>query len=252
MCLKIAVQYLNNFLSTNGPQQMQELNPSYFFNLSSYKHKEVFENSLYVWQALSHISHYLSSYQLGKIEVEIPKGVHLINPELISIGKGSVIEPGCYIKGPCILGDNCTVRHGAYIRGDLIAGKECVIGHTTEVKQAILLDGVHADHFAYVGNAILGNQAHLGAGVKLANLKLDSSEIIIHFEGKNYPTGLKKFGAIIGDKTQLGCNAVTNPGTLLGKETFCYPTLNIGGFVPSYHTVKPSQNVLVIPRKQKN
>lgn len=228
---------------------MSNLLPSAFFDLSDYQHAALFSDCVFVWEALSKIKEYLQKYHARKIEIEIPQGVYLVNPELISIGKGSVLEPGAYIKGPCILGENSTVRHGAYIRGDLIAGKGCVIGHDTEVKHAIFLNGAHAAHFAYVGDSILGNKVNLGAGTKCANLKFDKSEIDIITEGHCYKTGLRKFGAIIGDGTQIGCNAVSNPGTLLGKEVYCYPCTNFGGVIDSKHIVKSKEKCIVVPRR---
>lgn len=201
-----------------------------FFDLTQFQHLELFEGE-FVWDALRKIKTYLDQKQLGQIEVDVPSGAYLVNPERISIGKGTVIEPGAYIRGPCIIGERCSVRHGAYIRGDFIAGDDCVIGHASEVKTAIFLDGAHAAHFAYVGDTILGKHANLGAGTKCANLRLDGHEISVHFEGKCYETGLRKFGAIIGDGGQLGCNAVTNPGTLLGPGVFCLPCVNIGGVI---------------------
>lgn len=201
------------------------------------------------WEALSAIHGYITSHPLGHIEIEPPKGVYLINPEQISIGKGTVLEPGAYIKGPCIIGKNCTVRHGAYIRGDFICGNNCVIGHDTEVKNVIFLDGVHAAHFAYVGDSILGNKVNLGAGTKCANLKLDNGKIVIAINGERIETGLRKFGAIIGDGCQTGCNSVLNPGTLLGKNVCCYPCTNFGGYIEADHVVKPSHNVIIQKRK---
>ena len=230
---------------------MFDKQPSYFFDLSHFQHAALFQNLAAVWEALAQIAPYLKKFALGKIETSVPEGVHLVNPELISIGKGSVLEPGAYIKGPCIIGANCTVRHGAYIRGDLIAGDNCVIGHDTEVKNAILLDGAHAAHFAYVGDSILGNRVNLGAGVKCANLKLDSSPVSVYFEGQHYPTGLRKFGAIIGDQAQIGCNCVTNPGTLIGRNVFCFPCLNVGGVILSDHAVKSKNELRIIPRTKR-
>lgn len=219
---------------------MDNLHPSYFFDLSSYRHQNLFNDCDRVWQALSNIASYLKSYSLGNIEVPVPEGVYLINPEQISIGKGTVIEPGTYIKGPCVIGENCTIRHGAYIRGNLIAGDYCVIGHDTEVKNGVFLDYAQAAHFAYVGDSILGNRINIGAGTVCANLKLDKRSVAVYYEGERIDTGLRKFGAIIGDDSQTGCNSVTNPGTLLGKSVRCYPCTNFGGFVPSGQTVRPT------------
>lgn len=230
---------------------MKSLHPNSLFDLSAFAHAALFDNCIYAWEVLPKIADYLAKQKLGKIAAEIPNGVFLINPETITIGKGSVIEPGAYIKGPCILGENCVVRHGAYIRGDLIAGNQCVIGHDTEVKNALFLNGAQAAHFAYVGDSILGNKVNLGAGTKCANLKFDHSSIVVHLEDRQIETGLRKFGAIFGDGAQTGCNSVTNPGTIFGKNTACYPCTNPSGFVDADCVIKPSQKLTVLPFRKK-
>jgi NDP-sugar pyrophosphorylase family protein len=224
---------------------MNKLSPEYFFDLSSFAHADLFKDCVYVWEAVSRIKTYLKNSPLGKIEVDIPPGVHLIDPHLISIGEGTTVEPGAYIKGPCIIGKNCSVRHGAYIRGDFIAGNQCVIGHDTETKNSIMLDKAQAGHFAYLGDTILGNHVNLGAGTKCANLKLDHQLIKVSVEGNFFDTGLKKLGAIIGDYSQLGCNSVTNPGTLFGKQVVCYPCVNVGGFIAQKQIIRPIGKVKI-------
>jgi NDP-sugar pyrophosphorylase family protein len=181
--------------------------------------------------------------ELGKIQIAIPPGVHLVHPELISIGEGTVIEPGSMIQGPCIIGDRCTIAHGAYIRKHVITGHGCVIGHSAEIKHSILLNKASVTHFSYVGDSIIGNRANLGAGVKCANLRLDRAEITVRFENTHLKSGLKKFGAIIGDDVQIGCNSVLNPGTIIGKGTICHPLINIGGYVPPYSSVRSSREI---------
>lgn len=226
---------------------MNKFSPSYFFDLTNFAHASLFKDCTYVWEALSKIKLYLQNSSLGNIEVTVPEGVYLINPELISIGKGTVLEQGAYIKGPCIIGENCSVRHGAYIRGDFIAGNNCVIGHDTEVKNAVMLDKAQAGHFAYLGDTILGNYVNLGAGTKCANLKLDHQNVSVNIDGDLFDTGLKKFGAIIGDESQTGCNSVTNPGSLLGKQVCCYPCVNFGGFIASRQIIRPAQKAIITP-----
>lgn len=226
---------------------MKELPAGYFFDLTNYQHASIFDSQEYVWTALNQIETFLKTLPLGKIEADIHPGSFLVDAHLISIGKGSVIEPGAYIKGPCYIGENCVVRHGAYIRGNLITGNNCVIGHDTEIKNSILLNDAHAAHFAYVGDSILGNHVNLGAGTKCANLKFDNKKISVKFEGKSIETGLRKFGAIIGDNSQTGCNTVTNPGTLFGKLVLCYPTINVSGFVPSRSIVKNNAQFSIQP-----
>lgn len=219
---------------------MSSLKSSYFFDLSNYAHAVLFDECGHVWEAISKISDYLQTCSVGHIECDVPAGAFLVDTDQIYIGKNTVIEPGAYIKGPCWIGNNCTIRHGAYIRGNVITGDHCVIGHDTEIKSSILLNNAQAAHFAYLGNTILGNHVNLGAGTKCANLKLNHDEITIRFEGQIYPTNMRKLGAIIGDHTQVGCNSVTNPGTLIGQRVFIYPSINIGGFVPSEYTVSSS------------
>lgn len=212
---------------------MQELQVEYFFDLIDFEHKDIFEGVSFVWEVLPRIKEFLKEYSLGRIEVDIPDKNFLENPELITIGEGSVVEPGAYIKGPCVIGKNCQVRNGAYIRGDVIVGDSCVVGHTTEVKNAIFLNGAQAGHFAYVGDSILGAKVNLGAGTKCANLKLDRRNINLSCNGQTFKTGLRKFGAIMGDGVQLGCNTVTNPGTVLGKRVLGLPCVVLSGFKSS-------------------
>lgn len=167
-------------------------------------------------------------------------GVSLMDDE-IQIGKGTVIEPGALIKGPTIIGNNTEVRQGAYIRGNVLVGSRCVVGHTTEMKSAVMLGESKAGHFAYIGDSILG-KVNLGAGTKCANLKIIASEVTVKGEGKSYQTGLKKFGAIMGDDVETGCNTVTAPGTLLGKGVKVYPNSMVKGYYPPNTIVKLRQN----------
>ncbi len=151
----------------------------------------------------------------------------------IQIGKGVLIENGAMIKSPAIIGDNNEVRQGAYLRGYILSGKGCVLGHTTEIKHSIFLNDAKAGHFNYIGDSILGNNTNLGAGTKFANLRFLDGNIIILHEGKSLNTERRKFGAILGDNTQTGCNSVTNPGTILGKNSFIMPNSTVrAGFHP--------------------
>ena len=141
----------------------------------------------------------------------------------VVIGKGVKIEPGAFIQSPAIIDDNSEIRQGAYLRGYCLVGKRCVVGHVTEVKHSIFLNDAKAGHFAYVGDSILGNDVNLGAGTKLANLRFLRGNVQIRTDTGSVPTGLRKLGAILGDHAQTGCNAVTNPGTLLGKKSMVLP-----------------------------
>src|SRR4030042_467751 len=167
-------------------------------------------------------------------------GVVLMDDE-IYIGKGTVVESGALIKGPTIIGDNTEIRHGAYIRGNVIVGNKCVVGHTTEMKTSVMLGESKAGHFAYIGDSILG-KVNVGAGTKLANLKIIESQIVVNIDGKRYETGLRKFGAIFADGAETGCNSVTTPGTLLGRNVLLYPNATGRGYYPPNTIVKLRQN----------
>lgn len=221
------------------------LKTSYYFDLDSFSHKELFSADESPWLPLVRLESYLRSLPLGKFEASVSPDAYLVHPELIHIGEGSIVEPGAYIQGPCWIGKGCVVRHGAYIRGNLLTGDHCVIGHDTEVKNAIFLNKAHAAHFAYVGDTILGNGVNLGAGSKCANFKLDGQPVVIQYSDQRIETHMRKLGAIVGDRSQLGCNSVMNPGTLLGKEVCCYPCLNIGGWIPSRTKIKPANKVIL-------
>ena len=204
-----------------------------FFDLSAFEHQMLFEQTSSVWETLFKLKAYLKTHAKGEIQGIVDSRSILVHDASIVIGEGSVVEPTAYIEGPCIIGRGCQIRHGAYIRGNVVIGDNCVIGHATEIKHSILLDGAKAGHFAYIGDSILGNGVNLGAGVKLANLRLDQKKVSVLFEGEPIPTGLKKLGAILGDRAQIGCNAVTNPGTVLPKRTLVPPCVSIGGFYAS-------------------
>lgn len=223
---------------------MNFFHPESLFDLTAFKHADIFNNCQYVWEVLPKISAYLQSHTLGVIEVEIPEGAVVVNRELVSIGRGTVVEPGAYIQGPCIIGENCRVRQGAYIRGNIIAGDNCVIGHATEAKNALFLNHAQAAHFAYVGDTILGNHTNLGAGTKCANLRFDNRPVSVFHDGRRVDTGLRKFGAVFGDFSQSGCNSVTNPGTLLGKGASIYPCANARGVIPAEHSFKPDGSLV--------
>jgi NDP-sugar pyrophosphorylase family protein len=209
----------------------EDLYPHSFFDLTNFAHAALADKAHFVWELLDQIAPYLKAYPLGNIEVPIPATCELVNPELISIGAGTVVEAGSYIKGPTIIGRDCQVRQGAYIRGNVIAGDRCVIGHCTELKNSILLDGAQAAHFNYVGDSILGNGVNLGAGTRCANLRFDGLPIPIVGNGKKVESGRRKLGAILGDGAQTGCNCVTNPGTLLVKGAVCPPCACVKGFI---------------------
>ncbi len=193
----------------------------------------------------SSIQVYMKGEILEGAAVILP-GAFLSNDKII-IGSGTVVEPGAFIKGPTIIGSYSEIRQGAYIRGDCIVGNKCVVGHTTEMKGSIMLNGAKAPHFAYVGDSILGKNVNLGAGTKLANLKMIAGSIIVTADKKRYDTGRRKLGAILGDHSETGCNSVTSPGTLMGPSSVVYSGVAVpGGYYPSRTIIMPSQGSLRI------
>ncbi|MBU6382755.1 MAG: UDP-N-acetylglucosamine diphosphorylase [Verrucomicrobia bacterium] len=227
--------YINKYSYTcvgNSGYTGNVIDTADYFSLDDFEHRSLWKEGAPIWSALVSLSSYLDLYPF-RVEIEIPQGIFIQNPSLVAIGKGTVIEPGVMIIGPCIIGKDCVIRHGAYIREEVILGDGCHIGHSAELKHSILLNRAAATHFVYVGDSIVGTSANLGAGVKCANLRLDRREVSVSVEGKRRNTGLKKFGAIVGDRTQIGCNCVLNPGTLIGKESFSHPLTNLRGTIPS-------------------
>jgi len=172
--------------------------------------------------------------------VRVEPGVHIEG--VVHLGSGCIVESGAYIKGPAWLAEGCEVRQGAYIRGNVIAGAGCVLGHCSEFKQAILLEGAQAPHFNYVGDSIMGIKAHIGAGVILSNLRLDKRRVraallpkgTLNDKGRLelLDTGLVKFGALLGDGCEIGCNCVLNPGSILGSGCRAAPLSRIKGTWP--------------------
>ena len=188
---------------------------------------------------------YLKGEMVKDVSVILP-GAYLFNDQIL-VGPGTIVEPGAFIKGPVVVGSDSEIRQGAYIRGDCLVGSRCVVGHTTEMKGSIMLDGAKAPHFAYVGDSILGKDVNLGAGTKLANLKMISGSVMVTVDRKRYDTGRRKLGAILGDHTETGCNSVTSPGTLMGPGSIVYSGIAVpGGYYPSKTIVMPSQGSLRI------
>jgi UDP-N-acetylglucosamine diphosphorylase / glucose-1-phosphate thymidylyltransferase / UDP-N-acetylgalactosamine diphosphorylase / glucosamine-1-phosphate N-acetyltransferase / galactosamine-1-phosphate N-acetyltransferase len=178
-----------------------------------------------VWAILTRLEQVLSVWDAPLLR-KVTSGVYIEGR--VSIGSGSILEPGVFIQGPCVIGRNCRIRHGAFLRGGVLCGDHSVIGHSSEVKHSILLEGAHVAHLNYVGDSILGRGVNLGAGVKCSNVRFDRRSIRVGAVS----TGLRKMGCIIGDGSQIGCNSVINPGTLIGPHCFSYPLLNLHGIIP--------------------
>ncbi len=223
--------------------------PADFLDLNRSEHRMLFDQSVNAWDALKQIPSYLQ-FRLKPQILGRLVGKPFISGAVF-IGKGTVVEQGAMVKGPAWIGEGCEIRNGAYIRENVIIGSGCVIGNSCELKNCIVFDEAQIPHFNYVGDSILGHRAHLGAGAVLSNVKLDHTEIIISTPEGLIPTGLKKFGALIGDRVEVGCNSVLNPGSIIGRDSVIYPGTVWRGIAPESSVVKTHFSREVIERRSK-
>lgn len=192
-----------------------------------------FASVAYPWEILPRIGEII-----GEIARGLPGAFAQRQPG-VWVGAGTRIEASVLIEGPAIIGCGCQLRHGAYLRENVILGDGCIVGNSTEVKNAILFDRVQANHFNYVGDSVLGAGSHLGAGAILSNVRLDGRTVRVRCgDGVVVETLLAKFGAILGDRVEIGCNAVVNPGTVIGRETLVHPLANVAGVVAPKSVVR--------------
>jgi NDP-sugar pyrophosphorylase family protein len=210
--------------------------PADLFDLAQTEHAALFAGCEHAWEALKKLNAYLAATLRPALHNRCD-GVAFIGPDVF-IGEGTVVEDGAMIKGPALIGRHCTIRHNAYIRDQVIVGDHCLIGNACELKHALLFNDCQVPHFNYVGDSILGHRAHLGAGVILSNLKVVPGNVTVEVDGRPFDTGLRKFGALIGDDAQVGCNAVLNPGSILGRGSLVYPCTNWRGHLPAHHIAK--------------
>ena len=245
----------------------------FFSNLENEPYKMIFSGVDRVWDPLKKLDSILQSlikdiYSKGsyssKLEgvcfdqtengifgqqwIKLDQAVYLKNQDIF-IGEGTRIEPAVILKGPAVIGQNCEIRQGAYVRGNVFVGEGCVIGHATEVKNSILMDHCEAGHFNYIGDSIVGRHVNMGAGSRLANLQFRCKDqklkgfihpIQLPLESEELNTGMEKLGAVVGEFTELGCNAVLCPGSLIGKEVWVFPNLMVPkGYYPPNIVLAP-------------
>lgn len=196
------------------------------FDYSKTIAKPLFESVEYPWEALPKIKDFI--IELGKT---LDPEVYEQMGEDIWVAKSAKVYPSAYLGGPLIICEDAEVRHCAFIRGSAIVGKGAVVGNSTELKNSILFDGVQVPHYNYIGDSILGYKAHTGAGTITSNLKSDKSLVTVLCDGKKVETGVKKFGAMLGDFVEVGCNSVLNPGSVIGRNTNIYPLSFVRGYV---------------------
>lgn len=211
--------------------------------------QKIFTEEKFVWEWLPLISVALEQFAFSSHESkkDIPQGVFISGN--VYIHPTVKLPAFASITGPAYIGANTEIRPGCFIRGNVIVGEKCVLGNSCEYKNSLLMNNVETPHYNYVGDSILGNKSHLGAGVILANLRLDKKEIKLHLGEGRVPTGLRKFGAILGDQAEVGCNAVLQPGTILGKRSIVMSTLAFGGILPENSVASSSEKITISERK---
>ena len=238
------------------------------FDLAQTEHAALFDGCEHAWDALKRLKEYLARYpRLGPtgfrkllfaLRLPVAFCVHprvaqtgerrWIGPKVL-IGEGTVVEEGAVIQGPAIIGRDCQIRAGAYLRENVIVGDGCVVGNSCELKHAVLFNGCQVPHFNYVGDSILGHKAHLGAGVILSNVRSLPGNVTVEAAGGKLDSGLRKFGALVGDGAEIGCNAVLNPGSIIGRGALVYPLTNWRGVLAPNHIVKNRGEQEIVPRR---
>ena len=199
---------------------------------------ELFRDKTYPWEALPEIKAFIL-----KLGAALPEDEFDHPSEDVWIAKDAKVFPSAYIGGPCIIDHEAEVRHCAFIRGSAIVGKGCVVGNSVELKNVVLFDKVQTPHYNYVGDSVLGYKSHMGAGSITSNVKSDKTLVVVKGD-VNIETGLKKFGAILGDNVEVGCNSVLNPGSVLGRRVSVYPTSSVRGVVPEGCIYKSASDIV--------
>lgn len=218
---------------------MEYLKIENLYNLEETIAAELFQDAVYPWELLPKIGAFIQ-----KLGESLPEDRYEKRGENVWIAKSAKVYPTAYINGPAIIDEEAEVRHCAFIRGNAIVGKGAVVGNSTELKNVILFNKVQVPHYNYVGDSILGYKAHMGAGSITSNVKSDKTLVVVKTEEGGIETGLKKFGAMLGDNVEVGCNSVLNPGSVIGRETNIYPLSRVRGYVPAKSIFKAPGNIV--------
>lgn len=200
---------------------------------------ELFQGVTYPWEVLPKIHDFI--IELGK---SLPEDVYEQKGENIWIAKSAKVAPTACLNGPLIIDEEAEVRHCAFVRGNAIVGKGAVVGNSTELKNVVLFNKVQVPHYNYVGDSILGFKSHMGAGSITSNVKSDKTLVVVKGEDIRIETGLKKMGAMLGDRVEVGCNSVLNPGTVIGRDSNVYPTSCVRGVIPAKSIFKAAKNIV--------
>ena len=218
---------------------MKELTVDALYTLEETIAKDIFAGVEYPWEVLPKIHDFI--LELGST---LPEEEYEKVGEDVWIARSANVFPSAYIHGPAIIGKNAEVRHCAFIRGNAIVGEGAVVGNSTELKNVILFNKVQVPHYNYVGDSILGYKAHMGAGSITSNVKSDKKLVVLKTPEGPIETGMKKFGAMLGDEVEVGCGTVLNPGSVLGKKSNIYPLSSVRGFVPAESIYKKQGEIV--------
>ena len=218
---------------------LQDTRVDVLYTLDETIAKDIFEGVTYPWEVLPKISAFIVA--LGNT---LPEEIYEKKGENIWIARSAKVNPSACINGPVIIDEEAEIRHCAFIRGNAIVGKGAVVGNSTELKNVILFNKVQVPHYNYVGDSILGYKSHMGAGSITSNVKSDKTLVVVRAGEERLETGLKKFGAMLGDNVEVGCNSVLNPGTVIGRQTNVYPTSMVRGFIPADSIYKKQGEVV--------
>ena len=219
---------------------MEALKISNLYTLSETIAAKLFDGVQYPWEVLPNIGAFI--VELGN---SLPEEKYEKRGENIWVAKSAKVFDSAYINGPAIIDEEAEVRHCAFIRGNAIVGKGAVVGNSTELKNVVLFNKVQVPHYNYVGDSVLGFKAHMGAGSITSNVKSDKTLVVVKAGEERFETGFKKFGAMLGDEVEVGCNSVLNPGTVIGKKASVYPTSCVRGFIPADHIFKDKNEVVL-------
>lgn len=217
---------------------MEECKISKMYNLEETIAKDLFEGLTYPWEALPKISEFI--VKLGE---SLDSSVYEKRGENIWVAKSAKVAPTAFLSEPLIIDEEAEIRHCAFVRGNAIVGKGCVVGNSTELKNVVLFNSVQVPHYNYVGDSILGYKSHMGAGSITSNVKSDKTLVVVKNGKEEIKTGLKKFGAMLGDYVEVGCNSVLNPGSVIGSHTNIYPLSMVRGVVPERSIYKNKNEI---------
>lgn len=218
---------------------MENITIENLYDLTETIAAELFTEAEYPWEVLPRIHDFI--LELGK---RLPEEIYEKRGEDIWVAKNAKVAPTACLNGPLIIDEEAEIRHCAFVRGNAIVGKGAVVGNSTELKNVVLFNKVQVPHYNYVGDSVLGFRSHMGAGSITSNVKSDKKLVVVHTGEGNIETGLKKFGAMLGDCVEVGCNSVLNPGTVLGPNVNVYPTSSVRGYVPAAHIFKTQDQIV--------